>query len=278
MVEYVCKRCGYTTTIISSLRNHLNRKNICLAILLDIPISELLSEYLPKVIILNDKTYPCNKCRRQFNSCGNKTKHQRICKVDPELNRITKLENIVLELSAKLEHALLNPSSITTTTTTNSNNTTTNNNNITLNVYHEGKYSNCDTSSIDYPLLISKLLSDPTCGILTYLEQKYFSVLHPENHILKLSSKSDLNSNTMYVHTSDGWDKRDKSNIYSELNTEAGLRIDKLVDSYSSGYNPLVSSILSISDIKHVQSTIDFITPTPDVLLGLDGLLIDGVL
>ena len=54
MVEYVCKRCGYTTTIISSLRNHLNRKNICLAILLDIPISELLSEYLPKVIILND--------------------------------------------------------------------------------------------------------------------------------------------------------------------------------------------------------------------------------
>ena len=278
MVEYVCKRCGYTTIARTSLRNHLNRKSKCLAILLDIPITELLLEIPSRVFILNEITYTCNKCNKSFNSQSNCCRHQKKCNKDPELNRITKLENIVLELSAKLEHALLNPSSITTTTTTNSNNTTTNNNNITLNVYHEGKYSNCDTSSIDYPLLISKLLSDPTCGILTYLEQKYFSVLHPENHILKLSSKSDLNSNTMYVHTSDGWDKRDKSNIYSELNTEAGLRIDKLVDSYSSGYNPLVSSILSISDIKHVQSTIDFITPTPDVSLGLDGLLIDGVL
>ena len=41
MVQYYCKRCGYTTKHKGSFLNHLNRKNICAPLLEDISIDEM---------------------------------------------------------------------------------------------------------------------------------------------------------------------------------------------------------------------------------------------
>ena len=45
MVCYICKRCGYIGTQKSNIKNHLNRKNICLPLLEDISIEEMKKMY-----------------------------------------------------------------------------------------------------------------------------------------------------------------------------------------------------------------------------------------
>ena len=45
MVQYTCKRCGYTTKHKGSFVNHLNRKNICQVLLDDISIEEMKNWY-----------------------------------------------------------------------------------------------------------------------------------------------------------------------------------------------------------------------------------------
>jgi hypothetical protein len=45
MVQYYCKRCGYTTKHKASFLNHLNRKNICATLLEDISIEEIKFTY-----------------------------------------------------------------------------------------------------------------------------------------------------------------------------------------------------------------------------------------
>ena len=45
MVNYECKRCGYLTKHKGSFINHLNRKNLCQALLEDISIEEVKNHY-----------------------------------------------------------------------------------------------------------------------------------------------------------------------------------------------------------------------------------------
>ena len=45
MVCYICKRCGYIGTQKSNIKNHLNRKNICLPLLEDISIEDMKKMY-----------------------------------------------------------------------------------------------------------------------------------------------------------------------------------------------------------------------------------------
>ena len=45
MVEYICNRCGYSAKQKSHLLNHLNRKNICSPLLVNISIEDVKKYY-----------------------------------------------------------------------------------------------------------------------------------------------------------------------------------------------------------------------------------------
>ena len=79
MVEHICKRCGYTTKVITSLRIHLNRITPCIVTDLDIAREELLLELPFRIVRVKEKTYDCNKCGQKFNHPSNKSRHQKIC-------------------------------------------------------------------------------------------------------------------------------------------------------------------------------------------------------
>ena len=100
---YICKRCGYSSSIKGNLKNHFNRKRICKPILKDIEILVLKKDFQTNLtsgneIVIkykntfekenkqeqeqelnNDKLFKCDYCGRDFKHRQSKFTHQKKC-------------------------------------------------------------------------------------------------------------------------------------------------------------------------------------------------------
>lgn len=189
---FVCKRCLVEFKQKSNLINHLNRKNICMAIESDILPSELIKE-------LNDKgedKVECSKCNNIYKNKNSLRMHK--CKA---VNSINDLDTLKKELEEKFEARLEivknelrkelenKPTNITNNTDNSkhiTNNINNNNVNVTLNCLMD-----CSGKSIGYLLkredIIKKVLGwiRSKDGFLDYINEKFNNPEHPENQIIK---------------------------------------------------------------------------------------------
>lgn len=100
---YTCNRCGYTSNLKGNIVRHL-RSGKCEPIIEDINCSIQLEKLTKRN--LNEKTYGCNICNKQFNSRNNKNTHQRNCKKKYEMvkQNISHVKsNNIIELSKSFQ-------------------------------------------------------------------------------------------------------------------------------------------------------------------------------
>ena len=280
MVLHVCKRCGYETTAVNSLRNHLLRKTPCIVTNIDISIDKLISELTIRVPIVKENIYKCDKCDQIFNHLSNKYRHQKICTVVPETlleQKINMMENKIAELEA----ALVNNGTISNVSNSNVSNSNVSNsnvingnNNIILNIYHNGDPNKYDTSTIDFDKLFSKIVDDPTNGIIPFLKMKYFNPDYPENHIIRINDE-EIYKKTVYVHTDDDWKLESSAKVYNDLNNEAA---NGLLDNMNSGLSIARRHIPSdnFGSIYNELWGRDKKNPKSGVINGLNDLLVSN--
>lgn len=70
MVKYICARCGYKTHHKSVFRKHLNRKRVCSAVIIDIPIDVLRESF-------KNNTYLDNYCNDDISNEGSLVKYEK---------------------------------------------------------------------------------------------------------------------------------------------------------------------------------------------------------
>ena len=94
MVQYYCKRCGYTTKHKGSFLNHLNRKNICTPLLEDISIDEMKFTYgfemTPNDFKMNPNESKMNPNESKMNP---KWKNENESKMNPNESKMNPFES-----------------------------------------------------------------------------------------------------------------------------------------------------------------------------------------
>ena len=222
MVEYKCNRCGYITNHRNSMKNHLNRKNICNPLLEDISVDEIkfLYGFEPMEKLLQiapncSKTAPncstpiapncsklapncskllqnsvskgtCEYCLRNFSRNSNLTKHLKICKKKKQHDlEILEEKNREIE---KLKLQLATNTTISNKTTNNTNNTNNNSHNTTNNTIIINNYGEENIEHIGKKYLLN-LLGRTHSAIPLLVEKIHFDPEHPENQNIKLSNK-----------------------------------------------------------------------------------------
>lgn len=196
---FVCKRCLVEFKQKSNLINHLNRKNICMAIESDILPNELIKE-------LNDKgedKVECSKCNNIYKNKNSLRMHK--CKA---INSINELEDLKKDLINKLElqqkeiYALKNKMNYLEKKPANITNNTTNNLNITLNCLRD-----CSGKPIEYLLKDKNLdkkvieLLKPNKFPIPYLKEKFYNPEHPENGLIRKGKTQE----TIEIHYNGQW-------------------------------------------------------------------------
>ena len=78
--NYKCIRCGYETPNKTHIKGHVNRKNVCQAILQDIDPKEFLDEILTSITSTTDKRI-CQYCEKKFSRTDSKNRHEKSCKI-----------------------------------------------------------------------------------------------------------------------------------------------------------------------------------------------------
>ena len=285
-MDYNCNRCGYITTRKDHLKKHLERKKLCKATLQDIDPEIQLNEICtPK---LNEVTFNCKHCDRPFNISNNMYRHQKTCKYKKNNDRITILENLVIELSKQMvpvvsKHMVPSTSAIipsipvATASVINNNNTTNNINiNVTLNAYHNGNPAKYDTSTVDFNNIFNKIVGDTTNGIISFLKMKYFNPDHPENHIIRINDKKLIDSGNVYIHNGTTWELESSDKVYNELNDEAA---NSLLDNMNSGIS-IARKHIPVDDFGGVYNGLwkrDVNKPKDEVIDKLNDLLVNNI-
>jgi hypothetical protein len=93
MPDHICPRCNYKTDRRSSFRIHINRKDICEAIVEDVELEDIRLEY-------NNNTaekivHICDQCNKHFTSKHNLVYHLKVCKNKPTLPEV--IENMTTQ-------------------------------------------------------------------------------------------------------------------------------------------------------------------------------------
>ncbi len=172
-MDFVCKRCSYTTCKKCHLVRHLQNKNLCKPILSNISAEDLLFELKPKKQI---KYYKCENCDKQFNSRSTRYRHQQNCKIFDIHDEVLKLKQEIEELKSnqlKLTHQT--PSIINSGTINNTNNITVN---------------NFGQENIEY--LMKRLeyyWHNKAHGLIEMTKDIHFDPQHPENHTFTITNQ-----------------------------------------------------------------------------------------
>ena len=237
---YICKRCGYSSSIKGNLKNHFNRKRICKPILKDIEILVLKKDFQANLASDNeiivkykntlekeldevncDKLFKCDYCGRDFKHRQSKFTHQKKCDgkdnntifvyLKEQLEEMKHRENLLKEewkeekIQMKLEiESLLEKVG----------NNITNN---TINIKEQNIIlNNFGNENIDYfhHKYFNFLLKSPFSSVPAFLKDLNFHPNHPENHNVKIT-----NIKLPYASVWEGnkWNIRDKKQVIENM-------------------------------------------------------------
>ena len=216
--QYVCKRCGLTTTTKGSLVRHLQIKNVCHATEQDVDRATLLEELTVKQYKTDTTT--CEYCNKTI-SKPVYARHKKTCKAKPsEQSQEVVSQKEFQELKAQvaqLTQQLTVHNKPEQPLTQVINNGTINNNTIVINLNAFGQE---DTSHLSQELL-SYCINNPKKGMPTLIESIHYNEEVPENHNLRCKS---LKRNIFEKYVGTQWTMCDASNTLDEL-IRKGYRI-----------------------------------------------------
>ena len=265
---YICKRCGYSSSIKGNLKNHFNRKRICKPILKDIEILVLKKNFETnltsndKVVVKYkntcengtekqnenqteldetccDKLFKCDYCGRDFKHRQSKFTHQKKCDgkdtntifvyLKEQLEEMKHRENLLKE--EWKEEKIQMKLEIETLLEKVGNNITNN----TINIKEQNIIlNNFGNENIDYfhHKYFNFLLKSPFSSVPTFLKDLHFHPNHPENHNVKITNKK-----LPYASVWEGnkWNIRDKKQVIENMVVKGFNIID--------GQNDIISKL-----------------------------------
>jgi hypothetical protein len=247
---FTCQRCNYNTKYKNCLIQHLNNKNPCKILNLDISRDILLDTICEKKH--NDITFDCEFCSRKFNNSTNMYRHKKICKKKPEkidnisfrLNQLEVKNTKLEEQNNKLQLELLAIKEKSTSIINNINNTQ-NITNINLKLNDFGK-ENMDAIPES---LIGTLFIDLRFREL--LANLHCDPNYPENQNVRIKS---IKRNTMEIFRNNKWDIMTFTNGLTELLLQ-GHKIFK--DYYKKDKDRILEEDMSESEINEVLNQLD---------------------
>ena len=245
MVHYTCERCGYMTNHKSVFRKHLNRKRICSAIVMDIPIEVLREAFAtdkhygksekPTVdkkisidldiedIIDDDRDYIVSEPPEDevtetvglesdigvyiCSFCDTHFKRKFNC--NRHQKNCKKRSDKIEELQDKIDK--LEKMLDTRTSIVGNNNTIIDKqqNNIIIN-----NYKSENTEYITNKVLEKILLMGPYLAVPRLMKYLHFNKKHPENHNLAISN---IHSKFAHIRTNNVWQVRILNELLEEL-------------------------------------------------------------
>jgi len=253
---YNCVRCGYETKHKGHFKNHLNRKNICIPLLEDISINEIINYYnlyLDKMNPLESKMNPneskinlkeskneldklkCEYCCKFYSTNSNLNKHLKICKIKKktnEQNKLILLKKDKEELIETVEKLLIECSNMKEIIKTNntcsnnySNNTNSNNTNNTIII---NNYGDEDTKYITKEYILNLIANKPFKAIPEMIKHTHFNKEHPENQNIKITNKKEP---YVKIMKDNKWEYHDRKNTITDLIDKQHIKInDKSVE------------------------------------------------
>lgn len=206
MQEYICARCGHTSTDKSNFIRHMKKKKVCPPVYQDISREEVLKN-LNSTKELN---FACRYCSKGFGCSSSKYRHEKACFIE------LKMKKEIDELKTRLDIVETQRQNQSSNNTNNINNGNLNQgtiNNITINAF--GK------ENIDYLLehsgynaFMINCIKDRACGLMNFLLKKHFDPKHPENiNIRKLNKKDDF----MEINDGKKWRLRFKEDVLEDV-------------------------------------------------------------
>jgi hypothetical protein len=243
-MQYICKRCNYTTNRKSSLLNHLNKKKTCKVTHEDISCEDLIIEVnnmkYEELKNKEPKIYKCVYCNKIFGHSSNFYRHKRTCKHANQIVSMSKAEydnlqrqlvevkeeinsikgNIITSSQAGTGNTIQNANTINNH---NNNNNITNNNNIN-NYYDVNKpmFSEKLFTLDEQIKLIKEAADDPvTFGMSAYHREKYFNENRKELQCIKLTPDL-LQKNKIGIYNGQYWEEKDLHKLLPQITDEAG--------------------------------------------------------
>jgi len=176
---FLCKRCGYSTTLLSTLKRHLQRKKQCNPVVEDIETSILYNKCFEKDV----KPYKCDYCDKSYTHISSTSYHKKTCVKKTEIETLQKQQLLNQQTATTINNT--NNANTNTNTNTNSHNTITNNN-ITINAFGKENIEYLKNNP-NYKQIMMNCMAEKEQGVMKLLEYIYFNPDHPENQTVKKS-------------------------------------------------------------------------------------------
>lgn len=218
MVLYTCDRCGYSTTIKSHLKKHLNRKKTCPSKNCNISINNLKKKYGFHDSLTSERGNICPFCNKYFSRRDNLKRHLEKCV--PKNKSAALSHNSLYQKIEKLIDTLNQSPKVQHHHYTNIEHQT----NI-INIRGYGEENN------DYITdhIKTLLLKQPGVMIQKLITYKHFNQDHPENRNIKpllhtnpLESQNDNTNFAIQTFNSDNndWESQDPDEVIKNLVTK----------------------------------------------------------
>ena len=253
MVNYECKRCGFSTNIRTKYYNHLRKKKVCKPLISNIKIEELreqLDVYINRKANLTLEPPPSQNTHNSlFNTSQNIQKSNIESEAKIEIKCVncgltfTRKDNLKRHISKYCKNVNIinkevkNCESSTINNIINNNNVCTINNNITINNY--------GTESIEHLLqdtrFINSLLKGPYTAIPRMIEAIHFDREHPENMNVRIQNKKEP---WILVFKEGKWNHERKTEVLDDI-------IDKSYNSFDMEYPNQKQSLNNIETNRY---------------------------
>ena len=184
---FLCKRCGYSTTLLYCLKKHLQRKKQCNPVVEDIETSILYNKCFEKDV----KPYKCDYCNKSYTHLSSTSYHKKTCVKKIEIELLQK-QQLIIDQQKQIESlkAVLPATTINNANTNNANShntiTNNNNNNITINAFGKENIEYLKNNP-NYKQIMMNCMAEKEHGVMKLLEYIYFNPDHPENQTVKKS-------------------------------------------------------------------------------------------
>lgn len=215
--QCACPRCGFESKFKRAIIAHLQRKTLCTPTIQDISVDDAIKS-LKRTIKYNDITYKCQFCDKVFNSTGNRSKHEKICKCNAGSDSDIDLREELLKLKSEMADIKNNKASIinnNNTTNTNSHNTTTTTNSHN-NIQNNINIVNFGKEDVDFlsDAFIRNCVLKLTHGLVDLTKEIHFNPTKPEYHNV---TNTNIRAPYLDVYKDGKWQHEEKNQVLDTL-------------------------------------------------------------